>query len=107
MHGLKVLRLRLDNNHVSYKNNIGCENVHFYCRRIFSSQKCILSFPGPLPRALLSHLFSKQMKFYAAGTLSTASACYSRTDTVCPGSSDPPEKIFNIFASENEVYTIY
>ena len=26
---------------------------------------------------------------------------------VCPGSSDPPEKIFNIFASENEVYTIY
>ena len=23
--------------------------------------------------------------------------------TVCPGSSDPPEKIFNIFASENEV----
>ena len=28
-------------------------------------------------------------------------------DTVCPGSSDPPEKIFNIFASENEAYTIY
>ena len=27
--------------------------------------------------------------------------------TVCPGSSDPPEKMFNIFASENEVYTIY
>ena len=27
--------------------------------------------------------------------------------TVCPGSSDPPEKIFNMFASENEVYTIY
>ena len=27
--------------------------------------------------------------------------------TVCPGSSDPPEKIFIIFASENEVYTIY
>ena len=27
--------------------------------------------------------------------------------TVCPESSDPPEKIFNIFASENEVYTIY
>ena len=27
--------------------------------------------------------------------------------TVRPGSSDPPEKIFNIFASENEVYTIY
>ena len=27
--------------------------------------------------------------------------------TVCPGSSDPPEKIFNLFASENEVYTIY
>ena len=27
--------------------------------------------------------------------------------TVCPGSSDPAEKIFNIFASEIEVYTIY
>ena len=27
--------------------------------------------------------------------------------TVCPGSSDPPDKIFSIFASENEVYTIY
>ena len=27
--------------------------------------------------------------------------------TVCPGSSDPPEKILNIFASENEAYTIY
>ena len=27
--------------------------------------------------------------------------------TVCPGSSDPPEKIFNIFAPENEVDTIY
>ena len=33
--------------------------------------------------------------------------CASRMSTVCPGSSDPPEKIFNIFASENEVYTIY
>ena len=31
----------------------------------------------------------------------------SGSSTVCPGSSDPPEKIFNIFASENEVYTIY
>ena len=27
--------------------------------------------------------------------------------TVRPGSSDPPEKIFNIFASEYEVYTIH
>ena len=27
--------------------------------------------------------------------------------TVCPGSSDPPEKILNIFASENEFYTIF
>ena len=26
--------------------------------------------------------------------------------TVCPGSSDPQKKIFNIFVSENEVYTI-
>ena len=27
--------------------------------------------------------------------------------TICPESSDPPKKMFNIFASENEVYTIY
>ena len=27
--------------------------------------------------------------------------------TVCPESSDPPEKILDIFASENEVYTIF
>ena len=27
--------------------------------------------------------------------------------TVCPESSDPPEIILNIFASENEVYTIF
>ena len=27
--------------------------------------------------------------------------------TVCPGSSEPPGKIFNVFASETEVYTIY
>ena len=32
---------------------------------------------------------------------------YFKLSTVCPGSSDPPEKIFNIFASEHEVYTIY
>ena len=31
----------------------------------------------------------------------------NKTYTVCPGSSHPPEKIFNISASENEVYTIY
>ena len=27
--------------------------------------------------------------------------------TVCPGSSDPQEKIFYISASEDEAYTIY
>ena len=30
-----------------------------------------------------------------------------KNSTVCPGISDPPEKMFNIFASENEVYNIY
>ena len=32
---------------------------------------------------------------------------WTRCYTVCPGSSDPPGKIFNIFASENEAYTIF
>ena len=31
---------------------------------------------------------------------------HSIITTVCPGSSDPPEKILNLFASENENYTI-
>ena len=33
--------------------------------------------------------------------------CFQFLNTVCPGSSDPPEKISIIFASENEVYTIF
>ena len=38
--------------------------------------------------------------------------CYLRIDymyvcTACPGSSDPTEIFLNIFASENEVYTIF
>ena len=36
-----------------------------------------------------------------------ANMSYKCKATVCPGSSDPPEKILNIFASENEVYTIF
>ena len=32
---------------------------------------------------------------------------YFTVSTVCPGSSDPPEKLLNIFASENKVYTIF
>ena len=31
---------------------------------------------------------------------------WSTSNTVYPGSSDPPEKIYNIFASENEDCTI-
>ena len=31
----------------------------------------------------------------------------SLNHTVCPGSSDNTEKMFNTFESENEVYTIY
>ena len=33
--------------------------------------------------------------------------CKSMKHTVCTGSSDSPKKILNIFASENEVYTIF
>ena len=40
------------------------------------------------------------MFFYQVG--------FGSGSTVCPGSSDPAEKkTFNIFASENEVYTIF
>ena len=48
---------------------------------------------------------------YATVIIESSSQNSNRGDyffyTVCPGSSHPPEKIFNIFASENEVYTIY
>ena len=40
----------------------------------------------------------KRIEFEEVGTYKTAA---------CPGSSDPPQKIFNIFASENGVYTIF
>ena len=43
----------------------------------------------------------------STGSLGRYLFIYKILNTVCPGSSDPPEKIFNIFASENEVYTIY
>ena len=33
--------------------------------------------------------------------------CGTHTYRMCPGSSDPSEKIFNIFASENKVYASY
>ena len=42
------------------------------------------------------HLYKKNIYYYLLKNI----------DTVCPGSSDPPEKICNVFASENEVYTI-
>ena len=37
----------------------------------------------------------------------TGRAAIGKQHTVCPGSSDSPENIFNIFAPENEVYTSY
>ena len=37
------------------------------------------------------------------GSGSISLAVWNYLCTVCPGSSDPPEKIFDIFASENEV----
>ena len=36
-----------------------------------------------------------------------ASLLIEKLLALSPGSSDPPEKIFNIFASENEVHTNY
>ena len=45
----------------------------------------------------------KTLKFHRFGKVCKSTLLC----TVCPGSSDPSEKLFNIFASENEVYTIY
>ena len=47
------------------------------------------------------------MTAHSLNTYAYISELPSDIRTVCPGSSDPPEKIFNIFASENEVYTIF
>ena len=45
------------------------------------------------------------IQWSTSGTSTTAQVP-ARVNTVCPGSSDPPEKNINIFASEEEVYTI-
>ena len=45
--------------------------------------------------------------YYSSAIMVGTQAISTNFGTFCPGSSDPPEKIFNIFASENEVYTIY
>ena len=53
------------------------------------------------------------MTWYSRGTLGwqvleEGKLVYTSTlYTVCPGSSEPPGKLLNIFASENEDYTIF
>ena len=56
----------------------------------------------------MNEVLESQFNFYML-YYRPASICMvlSEKPTVCPESSDPSEKIFNIFASENEVYTIY
>ena len=49
---------------------------------------------------LTGHIFSYYSFLSFHGT-------FEAFTTVCPGSNDLPEKIFNIFASANKVYTIY
>ena len=57
---------------------------------------------------LLSKLNNEEYLTPLKNAVSTNSKKWTqKTLTVCPGSSDPPEKKFNIFASVNEVYTIY
>ena len=64
---------------------------------------------GCILRVVKSFFFGKDLftsyvrKFFPIYALSA----WFYHGTVCPGSSDPPEKIFNIIASENEVYTVY
>ena len=47
------------------------------------------------------------LKTYLYNSSSQFGIFFLSQHTVCPGSSDPPEKIFNMFASENEGYIIY
>ena len=46
-------------------------------------------------------------KFFFQEEIILAVFLSSKYVTVCPGSSDQPEKIFYIFASEYEVYAIF
>ena len=53
---------------------------------------------------IFSYLHYKYI-YFVGQTDSNIVSCF--LSTVCPGSSDHPEKILNTFASENEFYTIY
>ena len=59
------------------------------------------------PFYILSQDFLDRQYIQVLGVPYSVSNKYTVFSTVCPGSSDPPENIFIIFASENEVYTIY
>ena len=54
---------------------------------------------------VLHHISSFNCNIFCLAISYTSSTFF--ISTVCPGSSDPPEKIFIIFASENEGYTSY
>ena len=58
------------------------------------------------PCAFAAYLFGKiAAEKTSAEILNTRDV--ARLCTVCPGSSDHSEKMFNLFAPENEVYTSY
>ena len=72
---------------VAHKSDPNLKNIYIYIER-------------SLRKNNKNYIFFKGMKQYLWGKSWPE-------PTVCPGSSDPPEKILNIFASENEVYTIF
>ena len=55
-------------------------------------------------------VYTSQYPYFKLVQFNTRKIIFTDKDynyTVCPESSDPSEKLFNIFASENEVYTIH
>ena len=60
---------------------------------------------GPMQQMTLEPL--TRLDTSSAGEVLRILTLDGGTCTVCPGSSDPSEKILNIFASENEDYTVY
>ena len=69
-------------------------------------------YPPPSPLFLrlpktLTNILVFQLEASAAQVVEPLDQLKYNHHTVCPGSSDPPEKILYVFASENEVYNVY
>ena len=77
---------------------IDCRDIEYREREVDIFEKYFVIYNQPQTIKKCIHKWTEE------GTLSKID---NMIYTVCPGSSDPPGKLLNIFTSENEVYTIF